>query len=973
VKGKTMKTFIAFAFIAVLSTGVFSQPLSGSFTIGGNNPDFTTPQAAKYSLVARGVSGPTFFNIRPGIYTEDGGNKTVLRMDSVVAGVSETNRITFQPDADAGGNVDNVILLFNRANLANADADLVNISVDFVTIRSLTLEDIDSSHTFNNHLIRLQEIPGSNPTVDGFILEDCKLIGTQHQATVGYPYGTDFGIESIQTVTDVTIRRNTFIRLLRAVSFVNSVAQTTITVEDNYFFEGYSSASGSGNKLGAGIEIACSNAILQRNSIDYVNSINGGYRGIFVQGAQTAVIERNSVYGYVEIGLQVMEFSNTPQSIFIANNMIVGGNYIIQTGAQNSPVSVRSETRNATIVHNTVVVTEGTSHPTCLMVTGENCNVLNNIIINYCTVGFITAYDLGGFNQTQNLQSNYNVIYKNPNTNGRLINHNGIAYTFLSVFQDSTGLDTNSVSKEIEFLNLLSDLHLTDCQMQDPELKGTPAAGITVDFDGDPRSQIEPTRGADEATIITNFFFGDVFTADLPGSPFSITAGKFDNLIGDGIAVPDFDNNQVLLYHNEASTRSFSLSGTLPTNFKPISVVFYDFDDDGNQDLIAGGDNPNGIKVFWGDGLGNFPETSEVPTSDIPGSVLNLVPEPFSIDEGYKTIFVPMGEEFNFLFNFFPRSLCYDYLRDNNLLTDTLPNFLHSVVVENFGGDSRFEIAGVTHTSGHFALLSNFQRLDENFPICQDSAFTADYTEQQFGTGWYSYANSIIQGDFDNDDDLDFVTCGSTSQIIYVRNDGNFNFTAESISTEDFAKALVALDYDNDGDLDFAALNLSQINGITLYINNGLANFTPTRNCYQLLLNGSPTGIVARDFDLDGLTDIAVSTLSDQFFVLYNLGGVTSVKQQQTDLIPSNFSLSQNFPNPFNPVTTIQYYLPEAGFINLKVYNLLGEEVITLADQYQTAGKHSVQFNANNLASGIYFYRLQAGSFIKTKKMILLR
>ncbi|MDP2364275.1 MAG: T9SS type A sorting domain-containing protein [Ignavibacteria bacterium] len=78
-------------------------------------------------------------------------------------------------------------------------------------------------------------------------------------------------------------------------------------------------------------------------------------------------------------------------------------------------------------------------------------------------------------------------------------------------------------------------------------------------------------------------------------------------------------------------------------------------------------------------------------------------------------------------------------------------------------------------------------------------------------------------------------------------------------------------------------------------------------------------------------------------------------------------------PNPFNPSTTIIFSLPQAGIVNLKIYNLLGEEVKTLIAEERQAGNHSVQFNANNLASGFYFYKLQAGSFVETKKMILLK
>jgi uncharacterized delta-60 repeat protein len=89
--------------------------------------------------------------------------------------------------------------------------------------------------------------------------------------------------------------------------------------------------------------------------------------------------------------------------------------------------------------------------------------------------------------------------------------------------------------------------------------------------------------------------------------------------------------------------------------------------------------------------------------------------------------------------------------------------------------------------------------------------------------------------------------------------------------------------------------------------------------------------------------------------------------------VPGKYALEQNFPNPFNPTTTIQFSLPKSGAVTLKIYNLLGEEVKTLIDEYKEIGNHSVQFNANNLASGMYLYRFQAGSFVETKKMILIK
>lgn len=90
-------------------------------------------------------------------------------------------------------------------------------------------------------------------------------------------------------------------------------------------------------------------------------------------------------------------------------------------------------------------------------------------------------------------------------------------------------------------------------------------------------------------------------------------------------------------------------------------------------------------------------------------------------------------------------------------------------------------------------------------------------------------------------------------------------------------------------------------------------------------------------------------------------------------IIPLEFSLSQNYPNPFNPSTTISWQSPVSSRQTLKVYDVLGNEVATLLDEFKSAGSYEVNFDASKLSSGVYFYRLNAGSFVETKKMILLR
>lgn len=89
--------------------------------------------------------------------------------------------------------------------------------------------------------------------------------------------------------------------------------------------------------------------------------------------------------------------------------------------------------------------------------------------------------------------------------------------------------------------------------------------------------------------------------------------------------------------------------------------------------------------------------------------------------------------------------------------------------------------------------------------------------------------------------------------------------------------------------------------------------------------------------------------------------------------IPKVYSLEQNYPNPFNPTTKITYALPKAGNVELRIYDMLGREVSTLVNEFTSAGKHTVEFNANNLASGVYFYKIISGDFKDTKKMMLVK
>jgi hypothetical protein len=123
------------------------------------------------------------------------------------------------------------------------------------------------------------------------------------------------------------------------------------------------------------------------------------------------------------------------------------------------------------------------------------------------------------------------------------------------------------------------------------------------------------------------------------------------------------------------------------------------------------------------------------------------------------------------------------------------------------------------------------------------------------------------------------------------------------------------------------------------------------------------------------LNDTTVVGDSPKFTLL------TATGVQDKDVVPLTFSLSQNYPNPFNPSTTISYQIPMRAHVSLIIYDMLGRGVVTLVDEVQEQGYRSVRFDAGNLSSGIYFYRLKAidlspetgVSFVQTRKLLLLR
>jgi hypothetical protein len=949
--------------------------MQGSFTVGGTSPSFPTLQAAANALKARGLGGPVTFNLRPGTYMESNGAARVLLLDGPVAGMGPANRITIQSDAAAGGDVNNVILQADQPS--QNSLVLVDVMLDYVTFRRITFADADSGEFGARELLSVTRQVGANQTVEGLIVEECVFNGNPANTDAGNR-GTRHGVLADGNVTDCVIRGSTFRRFRDAVSAGGtSSATVSVVVEDNLLLACHSGRLG----FGIGITAQGRNVIVRRNVIDNAGS-RGSENGIVVL-ADTGRIERNyirngggdnpaTVENFDFIGIDARgPSSGNARSMLVANNMI--SNSMSSGGARTG---ILTRTRGARIVHNTVVHPQRQQVSRGIVVDGDSCTLVNNIVLDFGirTVGLvepITAVQQQAF---AGLVSDYNVIYC-ADTSGFVVTRGTTRFSSLSAYRAATGLDSHSVSKSIDFLHRDQNVHLTDCQSQDPALHGIPFPGVTDDYDGEARSASAPMIGADENRVRSLDMFTGPFIIPMPGTPMGIAAGRFDNLLADGLAVTDYDNRTVRFYHNNSSSRSFTLSGTRSTGFRPTVARFYDLDRDGNLDLVVGGET-TAVRVFWGDGVGGFPQETLVPTR---GRVVSIDTGRVSF-LGLRTVvmaedngFLPTTSWLTYLDNSAGRSLVHLTVRTPRAgggnRIDTVDAVMHDLSVGDLDGNGSHEVAALALDGAGQPLVVFADTAVGNHPWGHRDKVRVNTSS------YVGHASNIAIGRFDGDADNDLVATGSTSaQIMLLRNQGNRTFIPEAVPVNS-AVALAAMDYERDGDLDVVTANRQlDDNGVTVLLNDGTGHFEARFNCYMPSVSGVPFGVVASDFDLDGRTDVAIASSFDMVLVLYNLGGgVSGVDDGGAAEVPAALALEQNFPNPFNPSTRIRFSLPSAGMVSLRLCDLLGREVRTVVREHRDAGRHEITFDASGLASGVYFYRLEAGGGALTRKLLLLK
>ncbi len=289
-------------------------------------------------------------------------------------------------------------------------------------------------------------------------------------------------------------------------------------------------------------------------------------------------------------------------------------------------------------------------------------------------------------------------------------------------------------------------------------------------------------------------------------------------------------------------------------------------------------------------------------------------------------------------------------------------------------GAPGYEIAGETVNVGRVYIYFGNNTLDSN----PDVIIT--------GSGNQRIGNTITSaGDVNNDGFNDIIvgapymgsTVGPSSYVSIYYGGTDMDENPDIIIEKDllnFGKCAA-----NAGDInhdDFDDILVSDENNIYFFFGGTEMDTEPDFTLHiSDYFDGIQSISLAGDVNNDGYKDILVSSIEHTGdtrignVYLYS-GNLNTTEIKSGTTVATQYALYQNYPNPFNPTTTIYYEIPESGYVTITVYDLLGREVKTLVNGKQSAGNHKIEFNASDLANGIYFYEMDTGEFSTVKKMI---
>ncbi|MDP2303933.1 MAG: FG-GAP-like repeat-containing protein [Ignavibacteria bacterium] len=405
---------------------------------------------------------------------------------------------------------------------------------------------------------------------------------------------------------------------------------------------------------------------------------------------------------------------------------------------------------------------------------------------------------------------------------------------------------------------------------------------------------------------------------------------------------------------NGAATPTFTSKTDFTVGAGPYSVAIGDVNGDGKPDVVTVNSSANTVSVLLnttanGAETPSFTSKTDFAVGNTPYSVeindLNGDNKPDIVtgNQGANTVSVLLNTTSN-------GAATPTFSAKTDFAVGTSPVW---VTIADFDGDNKPEIVTANQSANTISVLLN---------TTSNGAATPTFSAKtDFAVG--TSPSSVANADFNGDNKPDIVTSNTTASVLLNTTD----YIPLPVELTSFSASI------KNKAVNLAWQTATEVNNYGFEIERSVISGQLSEWEKIGFVNGGGNSNSPKEYSF---TDPSVTSGSYAYRLkqLDNDGKYEYSKEVEVDLgMLTEFSLQQNYPNPFNPETVISYQLPVSGNVSLKVFDMLGREVVTLVNEVQEAGMYDVSFNGKAFASGAYIYRFQSGNYVKINKMVLMK